>query len=213
MIKRFLATTGIAFAVAACAGAGGTSISNPFAEASGGINKPTFNEDGSVVTPVGWREWVYVGAPLTPNALNGGEAPFPEYHSVYIEPSAWEHFKETGEFAQGTQIAKELALIRDSENGNLEDGSTTEVSGRGYFMGEFAGLELAYKDSERFPDAPGGWVYYSFGHQPEPYAASAEAFPAETCNACHEENAATDYVFTQFYPVLRAREAGRTGGS
>jgi hypothetical protein len=29
-----------------------------------------------------WREWVYVGSPLTPNALNGGHAGFPEYHNV-----------------------------------------------------------------------------------------------------------------------------------
>jgi hypothetical protein len=29
-----------------------------------------------------WREWVYVGSPSTPNALNGGHAGFPEYHNV-----------------------------------------------------------------------------------------------------------------------------------
>ena len=34
--------------------------------------------------PVGYRRWVFVGAPLTPNALNNGSATFPEYHHVYI---------------------------------------------------------------------------------------------------------------------------------
>jgi hypothetical protein len=29
-----------------------------------------------------WRTWVFVGAPLTPNALNNGAASFPEYHNV-----------------------------------------------------------------------------------------------------------------------------------
>ena len=43
------------------------------------------------------------------------------------------------------------------------------------------------------------------GHQPQPYNANAAAFPNDACNACHEQNAATDFVFTQFYPVLRDR--------
>ena len=174
-------------------------------EKAAGVKRPEFTAEGAVVAPTDWRDWVFVGTPLTPNALNGGEAAFPEFHNVYIEPSAWEHFSETGEFANGTQIAKELVLIRDSENGNdPATGASFEVSGQGYFQGEFAGLEISYKDTERFADEPGGWVYYSFGHQPEPYNKTAEAFPAEACNSCHETSAATDFVFTQFYPVLRA---------
>ncbi len=170
---------------------------------AGEINKAQFNDAGAVMQPEEWRRWVFVGTPLTPNALNGGEAPFPEFHNVYVEPSAYAHFEKTGEFPEGTQIAKELVLVRDSGQ-NMEDGSSSEVSGRGYFQGEFAGLELAYKDTKKYPDEPGGWVYFSFGHQPEPYNATAEAFPTESCNACHQASAATDYVFTQFYPVLRA---------
>ncbi|MGY8996414.1 MAG: cytochrome P460 family protein, partial [Alphaproteobacteria bacterium] len=53
---------------------------------------------------------------------------------------------------------------------------------------------------------PGGWVYFSFGHHAPPYAQTATAFPAESCNACHESAAADDFVFTQFYPVLRAAD-------
>lgn len=75
------------------------------------INRATFNEDGSVNQPENWRSWVFVGAPLTPNALNGGEAPFPEFHNVYIEPSAFAYWQETGEWADGTQLAKELVLL------------------------------------------------------------------------------------------------------
>ena len=170
------------------------------------INHAEFTAERVVKIPQNWREWVYVGTPLTPNALNGGEAPFPEFHNVYIEPSAWEHYKATGEFANGTQIVKELASVRQNEDGNAEDGSSTEVSGQGYFQGEFIGLELTYKNTEQFPDEPGGWVYFSFGHHPEPYEQTAEVFPTETCNGCHETNAADDFVFTQFYPVLRGAQ-------
>lgn len=168
------------------------------------INRASFNDDGSVNRPENWREWIFVGTPLTPNALNGGEASFPEFHNVYIEPSAYEHWKRTGEWADGTQFAKELTLVRAGESCDEETGACFESSGAGYFQGEYSGLEMKVRDSVRYADEPGNWAYFSFGHQPEPYAETATAFPAESCNACHEVNAETDFVFTQYYPVLRA---------
>lgn len=169
---------------------------------AGEIERTQFTAGGAAKMPVNYREWVYVGTPLTPNALNGGEAAFPEFHNVYVEPGAFKHFKETGSWADGTQIVKELVSVRS--NNNAEDGSTQEVSGRGYFQGEFIGLELTVKDKVRYKDEPGNWAYFSFGHQPEPYNETAEAFPTAACNACHDASAETDFVFTQFYPVLRA---------
>ena len=167
------------------------------------IVQASFTRSGEARRPDGWREWVYVGTPLTPNALNDGKAPFPEFHNVYIEPSAYEAFAKTGEFPEGTQIAKELVMVRAPDGAN-PDGSTNEVSGVGYFQGEFAGLELTVKDNRRFPNEPGGWAYFSFGHDGEPYAETAAAFPTQSCNSCHQASADTDFVFTQFYPVLRA---------
>lgn len=103
---------------------------------------------------------------------------------------------------------KELTLVYQNENDDI--GATTQSSGRGYFMGELNGLELSVKDSARFPDMPGGWAYFSFGHKAPPYAETAAAFPAEKCNACHARNAADDFVFTQFWAVARtAREAAK----
>ena len=172
------------------------------------INEASFNSDGSVNQPIEWRKWVFVGAPLTPNALNGGNAPFPEFHNVYVEPSAFEAYSKTGEWPEGTQIAKELTTVFDNNN-DADTGASSEVSGVGYQQGEFSGLELTVKDSERFKDMPGGWAYFSFGHQPQPYEKTASAFPAESCNACHSASAADDFVFTQFYPVLRAAKGSQ----
>lgn len=165
---------------------------------------PQFTADGALILPERevWREWPYVGAPLTPNALNGGAAAFPEFHSVYIDPVSWEHWRKTGEFRDGTVLAKELVTVYDVKA--RPDGSTDQVSGRGYFMGDFAGFEIAYKSAAHFPNAPGNWAYFSFGHHAPPYAASTKAQPTEACNACHGASAAQDFVFTQFYPVLRA---------
>ena len=166
---------------------------------------PEFTGDKQLKIPEGkiWREWTFVGTPLTPNALNGGQASFPEFHIVYIDPVSWEHYKKTGEFREGTILAKELTRVRAPDGAN-EDGSTDEVSGTGYFMGEYSGFEITIKSKRLYPDEPGNWAYYTFGHQPEPYNPTAKTQPAEACNACHEAAAAEDFVFTQFYPVLRA---------
>ncbi|MFT4727315.1 MAG: hypothetical protein ACI9UN_001810 [Granulosicoccus sp.] len=166
------------------------------------VNAASFNSDGSVNQPEGWRRWVFVGSPLTPNALNGGHAAFPEFHNVYVESSAFNVYETTGEWPEGTQIVKELTSIY--ENNNDEVGASMEVSGRGFQQGEFQGLELTVKDSSRFSDMAGGWAYFSFGHKPQPYEKTAMAFPEAACNACHAANAKDDFVFTQFYPVLRA---------
>jgi hypothetical protein len=171
------------------------------------INHATFTNEGQVVLPQNWRQWVFIGTPLTPNALNDGKAPFPEFHNVYFEPSAFAHWKKHGKFPEGTQIAKELVLIRSKDKDEMHpDGSTDEVSGRGYFQGEFFGLELTIKDTKRFKKEPGGWAYFSFGHHAPPYAKTAKIFPTDKCNACHEASADEDWVFTQFYPVLRAEK-------
>ena len=166
---------------------------------------PEFTSDKQLKIPEGkiWREWTYVGSLVTPNVLNNGQAPFPEHHMVYIDPVSWEHYKKTGVFREGTVLAKELTRVRAPDGAN-EDGSTDEVSGTGYFMGEFSGFEITIKSKELYPDEPGNWAYYTFGHQPEPYNQTAKRQPAEACNACHEAAAAEDFVFTQFYPVLRA---------
>lgn len=38
--------------------------------------------DGDLQRPTGYREWVYVGTPVTPNDMNDGKAAFPEHHNV-----------------------------------------------------------------------------------------------------------------------------------
>ena len=154
-----------------------------------------FDRQGNLLRPEGYREWIYVGTPLTPNELNPPAAAFPEFHNVYIDPDSYAHYKKTGKFRQGTILVKELVSV----------GSKGASSGRGYFMGEFGGLEATVKSSKHFPKEPGNWAYFSFGHKPPPYPAKAKAQPAPACNiACHQALAADDWIFTQYYPVLRA---------
>ncbi len=159
---------------------------------------PKWTSDGKLQLPEGYREWVYLGSPLTPNALNDGEAGFPEYHNVYIQPQAYKIYKESGQFPEGTIMLKELQLAM---KGDEADGSRTEVSGRGYFPGAFNGIDIAVKDSTRFAES-NNWGYFNFGHHAPPYAETAAAAPVENCAQCHIDNATKDMVFTQFYGPL-----------
>jgi len=129
---------------------------------------PTDNDAaGDLLLPKGFERWIYVGSPLTPNALNGGQAGFPEYHNVYIEPCAYDAYLKTNQFPEGTILFKELQLTLSAENA---DGSRNEPSGRGFFPGKFNGADVTVKDSTRYA-ATGGWGYYNFNHH-EPKALS-----------------------------------------
>ena len=186
----------------------GAAIAGPYVASPANAADPyslQYTADGKLIRPTNdaWREWIYIGTPITPNALNDGAAPFPEFHSVYVEPKTWEHYQKTGEFMEGAILAKELSRIRAPEGAN-EDASTDEVSGTGYFMGEFSGFEITVKSKKHHPNEPGNWAYFTFGHHAPPYAMTAAPAPSEACNACHEASADQDFVFTQFYPVLLA---------
>lgn len=179
----------------------GTSSSSPkLAQASAEDKAPaarllpgaTYNERGQLIRPVGHREWIFLGAPVTPNDMNDGQAAFPEFHNVYMDPASYAAYRRTGQFADGTIILKELVSV----------GSKQMDSGRGYFQGEFVSLEAMVKDATRFRDEPGGWAFFRFGEAPD-YEATGTRMKTEACNACHS-GANEDYVFTDTYPVLRA---------
>src|SRR6516164_5567208 len=86
---------------------------------------PEYTSSGDLQLPRNFHEWVYVGSPLTPNALNDGHAGFPEYHNVYIEPCAYTEYQKTHVFPEGTIFFKELQLALPGDN---PDGSRTEPS-------------------------------------------------------------------------------------
>jgi Cytochrome P460 len=66
-----------------------------------------------------------------------GEANFPEFHNVYIDPCSYAAYKKTSVFPEGTIFFKKLQLTLPGQN---SDGSRTEPSGRGYFPGRWKWL-------------------------------------------------------------------------
>ncbi len=72
---------------------------------------------------------------------------------------------------------------------------------RGQFATDVHAVEMAVKDRTRVPE---GWAYYDFGGPMSGASRTAAApRPKSACFDCHEEHAATDQVFTQFYGLLR----------
>jgi hypothetical protein len=173
-----------------------------------------FDSSGKMKLPTGYRKWVFVGAPLTPEGLNNGKfncdqpggctkSNFPEYHHVYIEQKNVDAYLKTGDFPEGTVIVKELTRVL---NPTFPDGSRTEPSGRGYFNGELNGIDVSVKDRKRFSKS-NGWGYFTFGHHPLPYAPTAPESPVSECAGCHIANVAkTDMTYIQFYPLLRDKD-------
>lgn len=163
--------------------------------------KPEWNDKGELLLPKDFRQWVFIGAPLTPNGMNDGKANFPEFHNVYVQPEAFKAYRETGKWPVGTMMLKELQLV-DDPKGEFPDGSRYEPSGRGYFPGPVNGVDVAIKDPKRFPKSK-GWGYFNFNHSAPPYKAATAEEPIEKCAQCHIDNAHEDMVYVKLYkPIL-----------
>jgi hypothetical protein len=103
-------------------GAGLTSHTTSAVAAQGQGAASVLLPDGTARIPAGFRSWVFVGAPLTPEGLNSGmyncdqpggctKSNFPEYHHVYIEQKNIDAYLRTGDFPEGTVIVKELTRV------------------------------------------------------------------------------------------------------
>lgn len=161
---------------------------------------PQWTANGELVLPENYHDWVFLGSPLTPHALNNGQAAFPEYHNVYVHPRNLAAYRATGEWPEGTILLKELQLTRTAK---FDDGSSLEASGRGYFPAARNGIDVSVKDSKRFKDT-NGWGFFNFGHHAPPYAEAAAEQSIDACAGCHITNA-DNMVFKKFYePILTA---------
>ena len=92
--------TGVAAGIAVVFGIAGTfyALAASAAQPGGTTAAVEFTADGKLKQPVGYRKWVYVGEVVTPNDLNDGEATFPEFHSVYMDPESFAEYEKTGKY-------------------------------------------------------------------------------------------------------------------
>ena len=193
-LETFAGKTRFVSAFLACVFA--MALSGPVEAAQGAAK---YTDKGELMMPRNYRQWVFVGAPVTPNDMNNGKAAFPEFHHVYIDPASFAAYKKSGKFPNGTVIVKELADV----------GAKSSASGNGYFAGEFIGVAASVKDAKRFAKEPGNWAFFSFMGDGGKGLARTKEQATTALNALHPQNAAEDLVFTQHYPVLRAAKPAK----
>lgn len=160
---------------------------------------PQYDSSGALIRPQHFETWVFVGSStgLTyePGMPSRGAG---EFHDVYIRPESYAEYARTGKFPEKTVLV--LALYPPEEKVSPAKG--------GYFEGDLEGMAAAVKDHEHFRE---GWAYFNFG-QGGHLEGTATANAAQTCFSCHQQHAADDNVFVQFYPILRpimkAHQAG-----
>jgi len=151
---------------------------------------PRYDKDRALILPADYRRWILAGTSLGLSYAEDAPA-HPMFHETLIEPSAYQHFIETGEFREGTML---VLIVHGVEEGSVP-------SRHGQYAAAVHGVEMAVKDRARMPE---GWAYYAFGDAPRAGAATAQPNTSGSCYACHSKNAARDNVFLQFYSSLSA---------
>jgi hypothetical protein len=153
---------------------------------------PQYDKDRNLQLPANYRQWVLAGSSLGLSYAEGGAqgAGMQMFNTTLIEPTAYKHFVETGQFRDGTM----LVLLLQGQ------GTNALPARRGQFATDVHGVEMAVKDSSRVPE---GWAYYNFGGSMMGGLRTVAApQPKASCYNCHVEHAARDNVFMQFYQML-----------
>jgi len=169
-----------------------------------GMALPEYDQEGRLLRPIGYEKWIVVGTSIGLD-YSDSDKEDPNhpgmFHNVYLQREAFEHYVETGAFPEQT-----VFIVTNNKSQPAKTKGT--VSRSGFVAAPTSGLEIAIKDTERYPD---GWGYFMFHDQPgksdSTVRAAERGFERKDCYDCHAEHGETDNVFTQFYSVLTvARE-------
>ena len=149
---------------------------------------PQFTAEGKLVRPEGYRKWVYLSSGYgmsysqSPNGMQ-------MFTNVFVAPTAYDYFAANGKWPDKTMFVLE-------EYASTSRGS---INKHGSYQTDFMGLDVEVKDEARFADK---WAYFNFNVATK--TANAFAPGKNDCWKCHEQNAAVEHSFVQFYPELLA---------
>lgn len=131
--------------------------------------------------PEGYRSWTHVKS----MAITSPEHPlfgaFGGLHHVYVNDTGLAALREGRTFPDGSVLAFDL-LAAESKDGTLQEGPRKLVG-------------IMVKDSARH-SATGGWAWEGFAGDSRDKRLVTDA--KTQCFACHESQAATDYVFSRW---------------
>jgi hypothetical protein len=163
--------------------------------AGGSVAGPQFTADGKLVRPEGYRRWVFVSSGLGMSYSQKASDDMQMFTNVFVNPASYDYFLVHGTWPDKTIFVLELY-------GSTSQGS---INKHGNYQTGFMGLDVEVKDEKRFADK---WAYYGFNSNEK--AASPNTPGKNDCWQCHDQNAAVEHSFVQFYPELLkvAREKG-----
>ena len=151
-----------------------------------------YDAEGRLVYPAEYREWVFLtsglGMTYGPAAAAAGRPQM--FDNVFVNRDSYRAFLETGRWPERTVLVLEIRT--GEENVSINNGGRTQ--------GAIRAVEVAVKDSARFPDTT--WGYFEFGAPPKIAPAAAKLPATASCYTCHRNNAAVEQTFVQFYPTL-----------
>jgi hypothetical protein len=148
---------------------------------------PQYTNEGQLLLPKDYRQWVFLSAGLGMTYGPAAQASQrePLFDNVFVNPSSYRAFLATGRWPDKTMFI--LEIRRSVSKGSINNG--------GHYQSDVTSVEAAVKDESRFPQK---WAYFGFGRSDK-----ATALPAtSSCNTCHRQNAAVENTFVQFYPTL-----------
>jgi hypothetical protein len=175
-----------AIGIAVASGLASMAFSAP---AEGAGDQAQFDAEGRFVPPANYRDWVFLSSGVDMSyspAVTGEASDQHAFDNTFVPRAAYEAFKRDGKWPDKTVIMLEV-------RGGTAKGS---INQRGVFQsGEPLGAEAHVKDEARFK---GGWGFFDVGS-----GKPAKMIPYQAgCYSCHQDHAAADTTFVQFYPTL-----------
>ena len=144
---------------------------------------PQFTKDNHLMKPANYRDWVFLSSGL---GMSYSDTPGHQmFTNVFVPRWSYEEFMKSGKWPDKSMFVVEE---RSAEN----KGSINKA---GHFQSDLMGMAVEVKDEKRFPDK---WAYFGFGSNNE-----SEANPKAVCWQCHDDHAAVEHTFVQFYPTLK----------
>jgi hypothetical protein len=157
--------------------------------ASAPASDPQYTSDGKMKLPENYREWIYLSTGIDMSYSPAAQAAGADHHmfdNVFVNPSSYKAFKETGTWPDKTILVLEV-------RGAQSKGS---INQRGnYQTDNMMGLEVHVKDEAKFS---GKWAFFGFDDSKLGNMVPTSA----QCYSCHADHAAVDTTFVQFYPTL-----------
>ncbi len=149
-------------------------------------NAPAYTQDGKLKFPANYREWVYLTSGIDMSYGPAADMGHSMFDNVFVNPEAYKGFMETGKWPDKTVLVLEVRMA----------GSKGSINKNGHFQtGEVMGREAHVNDEARFP---GKWAFFDSED-----GVTGKLLPKEMdCYSCHEQHAAVDTTFVQFYPTL-----------